>query len=531
MQNGVAKVLSFAMIACVWGAAIALGASETSPAPSPDGMFDALQRDMLVLQNRLGLMLSALPNVPEIGPFLVQRLTKQHDAAHIWILGLQLAAIIGGGIFGEVVARRMFRPMLRFLPAIDLRTEFGRLGALLLTALIRVFELAAFLLVAIGLFFTIYDGHQAARYAFWCVLSIIILVRLVSVGLRVLLAPDLPELRLSELDDQSARRLFRSLVSVAALVIGAGLIGTLLLDIGLAEPLHLAVSCLFMVAATSGLIAVIWGERRVITQLMTGRAADFAQRNDLGGLFAANWHVFATCIVVAIAIAAFCGRLLTGERQITQVFGTLGVLLGLLLIDGLLRMAVRSYFGVKTTVVRLAEASTPQAAPVGEDDAPNAAYGTVILRNCRLALAVLAVVLIGPLWGFDAAAFGSAGLGARVAEAVFQIVITLLLASAAWSVVKISINRHLPHERRDALQLATDEGSGSGLSRLETLLPLGTDVSIRHDPVHGLDERGLGDGCQYRAAPGRRRDRRHRGWLWCTDDGSRCAFRNLLLIR
>ena len=270
-----------------------------------------------------------------------------------------------------------------------------------------------------------------------------------------------------------ARRLFRSLVSVTALVIGAGLISTLLLDIGLSEPLHLAVSFLLMVAAICGLLVVIWGERRAITQLITGRAADHAQRNDLGGLFAANWHVFATCIVLAIAIAAFCERLVTGERQATQAYGTLGALLGLLLIDGLLRMAVRSYFGVETTVVRLAEAGTPEAAaPVGKDDAANAAYGTVILRNCRLALAVLAVVVIGRLWGFDAAAFGSTGLGARVAEAVFQIIITLMLASAAWSVVKIAINRHLPHEKRDALELATDEGSGSGLSRLETLLPL-----------------------------------------------------------
>ena len=288
--------------------------------------------------------------MPEIGPFLVQRLTKQHDPEHIWILGLQLAAIIAGGIFGEIVARRMFRPLLRFLPTIDVRTEFGRLGALLLTAAIRIFELLAFLLVAVGLFFAIYDGHQAARYAFWCVLSIIILVRLVSVGLRVLLAPNLPDLRLPALDDRSARRLFRSLVSVTALVIGAGLISTLLLEIGLSEPLHLAVSFILMIAATCGLLVVIWGERRAITQLITGRAADHAQRNDLGGLFAANWHVFATCIVLAIAIAAFCERLVTGERQATQAYGTLGALLGLLLIDGLLRMAVRSYFGVETAV-------------------------------------------------------------------------------------------------------------------------------------------------------------------------------------
>ena len=64
------------------------------------------------------------------------------------------------------------------------------------------------------------------------------------------------------------------------------------------------------------------------------------------------------------------------------------------------------------------------------------------------------------------------GVGARIAGAAFQIIITLLLASSAWSVVKIAINRHLPHEKRDALALVSDEGAGHGLSRIETLLPL-----------------------------------------------------------
>jgi len=465
MQNSVAKVLALTVIACVCGAATALGAAETSPVVGSNGMFDALQRDMLVLKSRLSLMFSALPDLPDIGPFLVQRLTKQHDPEHIWMLGLQLAAVIVGGVLGELVARRMFRPMRRFLPSLDVRTEFGRLGALLLTAVIRVFELAAFLLVAISLFFAIYDGHQVARYAFWCVLSIIMLVRLISVGLRVLLAPKLPELRLPELDDRSARRLFRSLLSVAALVIAAGLLSTFLFEIGFAEPLHLALGFVLILVATSGLVGVIWGERRAITRLISGTPVDHAKPKDLGRLFAENWHVFATFVVVAISIAAFCERLVTGERQVAHVYATFGLLLGMLLLDGLVRMTVRSYFGAKSGAAEDGAAATA-------DDAANAAYGAVILRNCRLALAVLAVVLIGRIWGVDAAALGSTGVGARVAEAVFQVVITLLLASAAWSVVKISINRHLPHEKRDALELATDEGSGSGLSRLETLLPL-----------------------------------------------------------
>ena len=143
---------------------------------------------------------------------------------HIWILGLELAMILAGAVVGEAIARRLFRPLHRFLPALDVRTEFGQLGALLVNAVVRFFELAAFVLVAIALFFAIYDGHQAARYAFWCMFSIIVLVRLIAIGLRVLLAPSLPELRLPELDNKTARRLYWSLVSVAALVVGAGLV-------------------------------------------------------------------------------------------------------------------------------------------------------------------------------------------------------------------------------------------------------------------------------------------------------------------
>ena len=304
----------------------------------PDGMFDALQRDMLMLKDRLAVVLSAIPQLPEIGPFLLRRLTKQYDPDHIWILGLELAVIFAGAVVGEAVARRLFRPLHRFLPSLDVRTEFGQLGALLVNAVIRFFELAAFVLVAIALFFAIYDGHQAARYAFWCVFSIIVLVRLIAIGLRVLLAPSLPELRLPELDNKAARRLYWSLVSVTTLVVGAGLVATFLHDIGLPEPLHQAAGTVLLVVATGGIIAVIWSERRSITRLIGVYPADNARRNDLAGLFAANWHVFATCIVIAIAVAAFFNRLLTGERQAAHIYRTLAILLGILLIDGLLRM-------------------------------------------------------------------------------------------------------------------------------------------------------------------------------------------------
>jgi len=140
MRNGAIRVPSLVAIA-IWLGAIApaLAAPELASDPSSlsaaDGIFDALQRDMLMMKDRLGVVLSAVPQLPEIGPFLLRRLTKQYEPNFIWILGLELGVIFAGAVVGEAIARRMFRPLHRFLPALDVRTEFGQLGALLGNAL------------------------------------------------------------------------------------------------------------------------------------------------------------------------------------------------------------------------------------------------------------------------------------------------------------------------------------------------------------------------------------------------------------
>lgn len=59
-----------------------------------------------------------------------------------------------------------------------------------------------------------------------------------------------------------------------------------------------------------------------------------------------------------------------------------------------------------------------------------------------------------------------------VQRVLIDIVITLILASAAWGIFKTAINRQLPYETLDALAMADGEVLGTGLSRLETLLPL-----------------------------------------------------------
>ena len=115
MRNGAARV-PLLVAAIIWLCAVvpALAASEPSPLSAENGIFDALQRDMLVLKERLAEVLSAVLQLPEIGPFLLRRLTKQYEPNFIWVLGLEVAAIFAGAVGGEAIARRMFRPLHRF---------------------------------------------------------------------------------------------------------------------------------------------------------------------------------------------------------------------------------------------------------------------------------------------------------------------------------------------------------------------------------------------------------------------------------
>ena len=122
------------------------------------------------------------------------------------------------------------------------------------------------------------------------------------------------------------------------------------------------------------------------------------------------------------------------------------------------------------------EGITPPAstvpAPPAERKNDDTDYGRVILRNGRILLAVVGVIVLADIWDIHLQVMATHGLGARIAGSLFDIVITLILASAGWGIIKTAINRQLPHESLDALALADGEALGTGLSRLETLLPL-----------------------------------------------------------
>jgi len=234
----------------------------------------------------------------------------------------------------------------------------------------------------------------------------------------------------------------------------------------------LAFGQLILVLNFVAIVAVIGAHHDGIGRLVGIHSAEGVERaTGLGGLIAGHWYVFAICYVVAMALSATANRLLTGEAQAAHTVPTLAVLIAVPIVHGLLRMTVDRFFtdgaAVAGTSSRL-ETEPLTVTAAGDSDG----YGRVIMRNGNILLGVVVVLLLAEIWAVDLDALAAHSLGARIANSLFDIIITLILASAGWGIIKTAINRQLPHERLGALALVEDEAVGTGLTRLETLLPL-----------------------------------------------------------
>jgi len=322
------------------------------------------------------------------------------------------------------------------------------------------------------MFFLVYQGHEAARLAFWTILAFVLCVRTGAAFLRLLLAPDQGGLRLPAIDDATARQLYWSFLFLAALGTATVLSGMFLDHIGVDPTLLLAFGQLVLVLNFVAIVAVIGGRHDGIGRLVGIHSTEGVERaTGLGGLIAGHWYVFAICYVVAMALTATANRLLTGEAQAAHTVPTLAVLIAVPIVHGLLRMTVDRFFTDGAAVAgRSSRLETEPSAVAAAGDSDG--YGRVIMRNGNILLGVVVVLLLAEIWAVDLDALAAHSLGARIANSLFDIIITLILASAGWGIIKTAINRQLPHERLGALALVEDEAVGTGLTRLETLLPL-----------------------------------------------------------
>lgn len=424
---------------------------------APGDAFELVVTDSQTVRYRLGEIIAAGPDLPYAALFVAEQLTGGLDTPLItdMLLGMTVILLVGAGceaLFRQLLGRLGDRTGIG-----TATTDLGRLGLLIVRALMDALALGVFAVTAILAFFVLHPDDDQHRRIFWVAFLTILGARCVAVAGRVLLAPRRPDLRLPAIGDTDASSLYRWLVGLAALVSFAATFGPMLVFLNLPEPLLLLLGTVLQWLVIGTLIAAVWLRRRPLNRLL-GVPAESVANGSAGQLLARRWHVLFSAGLFAMGLFATVSRLLTAQPQATRVMQSLIVIAALPLVDGLLRLVVRHLI-------------VPADETPAELERHDTTYAPVILRNLRIVLVVGGILVLGRIWNIHLDELAAGSLGSRAADALFTIIVALLLASALWGVVKTAVDRHVAEETLD-LHAAADSEGGTGLSRLQTLLPV-----------------------------------------------------------
>ncbi len=452
----------------------------------PAGMMDRFEDSLPALRKRLELMVSAVADLPSIGPFLIDKLTNDQPS-RIWLILFYAVVVFTGGLVGEWLFRHLFTRNLVH-PQGEKTSGFHKACILGLRLVVDLLGIAVFALCALALFFVFYQGHEPIRQAVSTFYWSIILVRGNAAVMRFLLAPSAPALRFIPMSDSAAVKLYRRIVWAAAAVIVPALFLNLLDDLNMSEGLALLVGRIVYLAVIGFLMWIVWHDRKTVAELIqSGADVTDEPSGPVKRLFASNWHILALSYLGGIYIFGTVQVMLTGVRATGPAIVSIAVLVAIPIVDMMMKAVLRAMLrapkdeaeaaegtaGVPPQVITQERAETLSSTDLAPD-AGDSEYFHVLLKNLRIVLAILVVMTLAEVWDVDVRATAASGIGEVLANAVFDIAITLVLASAIWGIVKTAISRHLPEKGGDAEGEVAEGGDpgGTGGTRLETLLPL-----------------------------------------------------------
>jgi moderate conductance mechanosensitive channel len=339
-------------------------------------------------------------------------------------------ALLIGGLLAILstafLARHAVRRRLAGNPvsdSCDQMTPFGlRLGRALYQALVDLLALGAFALVALGLIVLLVPAGGAGHAFLFTYLTAALVTLTAALVAGLLLAPDAPGARLLPLADRAARFLYRRLVTLAAAGSVAWLTAALLILSGMRLDAHLLLAVAVGTLMAALLSAMILAGRPLVAATLLGD--DPALATPLQRRLARSWHLFAIAYLVVVWALWTASIVTRGPSSIWSAVASVLLAAGMPLLD-------QAFGG-------------GMAAVLGSDQsaAPTRARTIAIMRNVfRVLLFGVAVILLPWFWGVDVLRLiGAPGAGAFT-HALFNILVTTLLAYVVWQLAETALDR------------------------------------------------------------------------------------------
>ena len=399
-------------------------------------------------RTELSAVLRAAPDLPAALGAAVARFSEGRSPYHLLLVAALFVVLLALGWIAE-------RLVGRLLAGIRGRLGDGLgvdAGSLVIRVVLDLLLLAVFAATVFAGFLALYEGHEATRELIVSALVAIIQVRLAMLVARFLLAPHSPALRLLPFDDAAARVLYRGVVTLAWLYGFLDVLTFFLQRFGVPrEPILLVVTLTRLVFAVLYL-RLVWRVRAPIAAKIRGDGQS-ALRRLLADLWPALMTAYVLCLLVVLTVEQLAGRLRTGKAGILSLV----VVLAMPLVD--------------MALCRLLDRRAGRAQPDGGARS-GASFLPVLRRGVHIVVTAAGALVIVHLWNLDLVSLATRGVGARVAGALIDIGLTLMLAYLVWQLAKTAIDQRLEREARPQGVSDPGEVGGTGGSRLRTLLPL-----------------------------------------------------------
>jgi moderate conductance mechanosensitive channel len=422
-------------------------ASEAAPPMAAD-----LAGNVDHARSELGAVLRAAPDLPATLGAAVARYSEGRTPFHLLRVAALFVLVVGLAWVAERVVGRLLagvRGRLDHSPGDGLGVDTA---SVLVRLVLDLLCLAVFVATVFAGFLALYEGHEATRALIVSALLAIVQVRLAILIARVLLAPHTPAQRLLPFDDTTARVLYRGLVTLAWLYGFGDVLNFFLQRFGVPrEPLLLVITLFRLVFAVL-FLRLVWRVRVPIAAKIRGDGQSTVRRL-LADLWPALMTAYVVCLLGVLTVEQLAGRLRTGRAGIVSLL----VVMGMPLVD--------------MALCRLLDRRAGRAGHAGGAQT-GATFRPVLRRGVHIVVTAVGALVIVRLWNLDLAGLAARGAGARVAGALIDIGLTLMLAYLVWQLAKTAIDQRLEREARPQGVSDPGEAGGSGGSRLRTLLPL-----------------------------------------------------------
>jgi small-conductance mechanosensitive channel len=424
---------------------------ETKQTPAIDEVHQAIT----LFRERFGARLSHVGELSSVPGFVYVKLAEEKGPYHpLLVLGL----FIGITLLAFAVERGYRRGARRLYEGLALPKDaqpLQRLGRLLARLCLDLLGVAVFAAAILGMFFLLYQGHEPTRLAVMTLLTAMLIVRISSVFSLFFFAPFASNLRIAPFDDEVAVRIHRWIVAATTIAAFGILACGLMLRLGLSPVLHeLLLDMVSLVLVLTLMVGALRLRKPVAAALLPQIEGEGHPHRLLRSL-ASLWHVaFIVYILLFYFLSAY--KRVTGEQ--TAAYPGLLSLLIVVSIPG-------ADFFLRSLLDRFLPAEKR------DGQRRNASALDVFKRAARILLVILALFLLGKVWGVDFFALGQDSFGEELMRAIVDIALTLLVAYVAWGGIKAALARYLPPEGEEQAHGA-DEGGGASASRLATILPL-----------------------------------------------------------